>query len=529
VIAVGVPAASRPLRAARGPGLAAGRLLRLELRRSTMLWILPLLAVLLAVTELRNDLGQVPLWAVRSIAVQHQVELTGGIVAAVAAWTAGRDGRRQVTDLVVTTALPRWGRQLANWAAVTIWAMAFYAACVAVVFVATAGKATWGGPIWWLPGVGAAAVVAFSAVGFAFGAFFPGRFAAPLVAIGALFAPQIGVLALQRHQQWGRVTFARDSTVPGTGIFFPFHAGISIVQIMFLAGVAAVALGILALPAAAGGRRLRRAGAMIALAGLAAAGEGLALAGTARQTAQGIVIPALDHAPSDRLITYTPACDNTSAIPLCVHPAFRALLPALAAAVDPVLSQVAGLPGGPVRVRLSPATPQELDNFNMNVGVDSGGDISISGGPTISGRPPVLYLNPNVLPLVSGIDLTGELRLPVAATIIQTLIYAGHPVGQPRGKPVGQGAGSPGSKAVGSLAQRAIAAALLKVAGVPLIPPADAGARQPGNGVPGPAPGSPTYAAADRFAALPAATRHAWLAAHLAALRAGRVTLTEIP
>ena len=36
-------------------------------------------------------------------------------------------------------------------------------------------------------------------------------------------------------------------------------------------------------------------------------------------------------------------------------------------------------------------------------------------------------------------------------------------------------------------------------------------------------------AAAQRFAALPAATRHAWLAAHLAALRAGHLTLAQLP
>jgi hypothetical protein len=36
-------------------------------------------------------------------------------------------------------------------------------------------------------------------------------------------------------------------------------------------------------------------------------------------------------------------------------------------------------------------------------------------------------------------------------------------------------------------------------------------------------------AAVKRFVALPAATRHAWLGAHLAALRAGHVTLAEIP
>ena len=43
------------------------------------------------------------------------------------------------------------------------------------------------------------------------------------------------------------------------------------------------------------------------------------------------------------------------------------------------------------------------------------------------------------------------------------------------------------------------------------------------------APPGPVTAAAARFAALPAATRHAWLAANLAALKAGHITLARIP
>jgi hypothetical protein len=44
-----------------------------------------------------------------------------------------------------------------------------------------------------------------------------------------------------------------------------------------------------------------------------------------------------------------------------------------------------------------------------------------------------------------------------------------------------------------------------------------------------PQPGSPAAHAAKRFAALTPAARHAWLAAHLAALRAGRVSLAQLP
>jgi hypothetical protein len=49
---------------------------------------------------------------------------------------------------------------------------------------------------------------------------------------------------------------------------------------------------------------------------------------------------------------------------------------------------------------------------------------------------------------------------------------------------------------------------------------------------PGPQLGSatgPVFAAAGRLAALPVPARHAWLAAHLAALRAGRLTLRDLP
>ena len=43
------------------------------------------------------------------------------------------------------------------------------------------------------------------------------------------------------------------------------------------------------------------------------------------------------------------------------------------------------------------------------------------------------------------------------------------------------------------------------------------------------APGSPAYAAAQRFAALAPSARHAWLVQHLTALRAGRITLAQLP
>ena len=409
--AAGTPVPAQQLRAGRRSLPAPARLLRLELRRSTMLPAVPLLAALLAFTEMRNDFGQLPLWVLRSADTQYLIVPIGAIVAAVAAWSAGRDGRHHVTDLMVTTARPRWINQLVRWAAVTAWATLFYAACVALVFVVTARQASWRGPIWWLPGVGVAAIVAFSAVGYAFGALIAGRFVAPLVAIGAALAPQVGVIASHQHHPWGLVSPAKDATVPGTAIFFPFHAGLSIVQIVFLVGVALTALGVLALPAAAGGPWLRRAGAMVVLLGLSAAATGVALTDAARQEAAGVVVPALHDAGSDKLITYTPVCDNVAAVPVCLHPAYRAMLPAFVAALDPMTSQVAGLAGAPVRVQLGRAIPQEIsDGFRI-------------ANPTISGSPPVLYLSVySVLLVQTNTNFNNLLRLEVANTVIAAVI-----------------------------------------------------------------------------------------------------------
>jgi hypothetical protein len=242
------------------------------------------------------------------------------------------------------------------------------------------------------------------------------------------------------------------------------------------------------------------------VAGLAAAGTGFGLAGTSYATASGVVVPDLHNAASDRPIAYTPACSRGgSAVPVCLHPAFASYLPALSTALDPLLSEVAGLPGAPARVTQATGPGQSHVKF-----VDG----------TISGSPPVLYLNVSV-PIdtnsYSTADFTDPLQQEAALAIMQAVTGV---------DPAGGG----------SRAQQAVAAGLLNAAGVSLSYPG--GPPGPGEHHPGepsavgaaePAPGTPVYAAAQRFAALPAATRRAWLASHVAALRAGSVTLAQIP
>jgi hypothetical protein len=516
-------APARPAPRARRVRPAAGpaRLLRIELRRSPMLWLLPLLAAAFYVSTYRPAMGNPPFWNIRSGMIQsHAMLIFAPLLAGAGAWTGSRDGRRGLTDLVGVTAVPRWAGQLASWAAATIWAEALYLAGVAILYAVTARQGAWGGPLWWPVTVGAATVAASGAVGFAAGERMPGRFTAGLAALLVFLALVGGAFAFQDNARYAEIwplnvqgPFPSDSY----GIFYPYLPDLAIAQVMFLAGLAGAALGALGLPAGAGGRWLRGAAAAVTVAGLAAAGTATALAGTARVEAHGVVIPALHDAASDRPTPYVPVCGR-GAVPVCVQPAYRAYLPDLNAALGPLLGQLAGLPGAPVRVtQVAVTRVQSADESGIGF-----------GGPVIGGRPPVLYL-----PL-AGQTLPGEGNTAAAAFVSSLRAqYVPQIVNEFVGLPdqAGPGAYVNGISVVlsqGRLAQFAVAGALRLV--VKLSPPPTGGGLPPGaTAAPAGSVAVQQAAASRRFAALPAGVRHAWLAGHLAALRAGRITLSEIP
>jgi len=499
------------------------RLLRLELRRNPMPWTLPLLAVLFWVSTYRPAMSNPPLWNVRGSMLQAQTMLTfAPVLAGVAAWAGSREGRRGTTDLVTITGLPRWAGRLAAWAAVTFWAEVAYLAGVAVVYGITAHQATWGGPLWWPVAVGAATGAAACAVGFAAGSLAPSRFTAPLAAVTVFLALGAGAFALQHgaratySQIWPlnvQGAFPKDSF----GIFYPFPPDLSIAQLMFAGGLGAAALGAVGLPAVAGGRWLRAAAAAVTIAGLAAAGTAVGLAGTARLEAHGIVIPALHDAASDRPVRYTPVCSGAG-IPVCLQPAYRAYLPEVTTAVGPLLHELAGLPGAPTRVIQVAVT-------SVQEGPSNGIEF---GPPVISGTPPVLYL-----PL-SGLTLPGEGATPAgfAGAIQDNLLPMLNAFAGLRAEP-GSGV-TPRPSGSGATAQLAVAMALAQDAGlltrIPPGTPVAGTAGSVGQSAGSLPPAARAQAAvANRFAALPAATRHAWLLTHLAALRAGHITPAGIP
>jgi len=504
------PARPRAPHAASAAPLAAARLLRIELRRNAMPWILPLIAALFWFDSYRPSTSQPPLYLLRTfwnMGQGHTIIDFGPFVAGVAAWMGSRDGRRHTRDLVTAAARARYAAQLVTWAATAIWAVGAYLVFVGVMFAVYAHQGVAGEPPWWWVAVGATAVAAFSAAGFAVGAFFGSRFAAPLAAFAGFFAmAESSQTGFRDDSGWALIlpTNSNGNFQQDSGIFYHYLPDLPIARLMLFAGITVAALGLIGLPARAGSSWLRWTAAAVTVAGVAAAGTAVGLASTARLGPEGIVIPVLHDAASDQPIRYAPVCGRAAGVPVCLNPAYQRYLPEVTAALAPALREVSGLPGAPVRVSQVGAL---YDN----------GDGERGQAMTISGHPPVLSLPLGALGTLPGPD--GDHGRPGATKAFdQTLglMFARAFVG------AGNGAGTP--------AQQAVQAALMQGMGIPMAaqpsvlnlgPPSWAPASKSASGA--------VYAAARRLAALRPAARQAWLAAHLTALRSGQLALGQLP
>jgi hypothetical protein len=454
----------------------------------------------------------------------------GVFAAGLAAWAGSREGRRKTLDLVGTTPRAAWARQSVALAGTLCWVLLAFLAGVAVIYVQTALQATWGGPPLWPVFVGVACVTVVTVLGFAAGVFFPGRFTAPLAAIGVFLLFQVGfrqVLGMT-VKSGTYPLLSPDSGAPqiDVGTYYHVAPDVSIVQVMFMAGIAVALFGVLGL--AQGLRDLGLGGGSAALRGVLARGDGwlvravaaaliasgvaasavaYSLAGTARPdlVTGGWQIPAVHSAATDQAVPYAPDCTSGSGFQVCVHPAFGFYLHPVAAELDPVAAEIAGLPGAPVAAR---EAPSQVNGQEVTSGT--------------SGNPPVFVFTADHVGAYFG------------------LFFGFDPQGWPEGfqeglldafleapAPPGPSTGRNNGPAPLDAAQQAVEDVLL--AGVGSPPLGASAGHTASNGKLSEATLADIEVAAQRFGKLPASARHAWLATHLTALRAGSITLAQLP
>ena len=506
----------------------AAPVLRIEIRRSVVLWAVPLLLALFYFDSFRTAAGFPPVWTIRSsVITSNMIADFGPFAAGLAAWVASREGRRKTDDLLATTVRPAWARQASALGATLFWLLLVFLAGVAAIYIDTARQATWGGPPLWPVAVGVVEVATFAVIGFTAGALFPGRFTAPLAAIGTFLLTEIGFHASLQLVPGGS-TYALLSTATAVplgdaGVFYHVAPDLAITQVMFMGGITVALLGLLTLApffrvayrgllaaVSRTGRWLCVAGVALLAAGVAAAATAFALAGTAQLAVSGWAISALHDAASDQPIPYTPDCAGTS-FQVCVHPAFSGFLGGANAALQPVAAEIAGLPGAPVRAEQVPSAEA----------VRAAQGLRLAGLPTVglSGTPPVYrYTSDDGLAPFMGSPAGADSANWWAGFQQEflTAFIAG---------PLHAGPGPDASVLPPTAAQQAVITALMtKVGSQAQFGEDETNGRPTAGATP-----AQIDAVAQRFASLSPAARHAWLAAHLPALRAGTITLAQLP
>ncbi|MEV6851046.1 hypothetical protein [Actinoplanes sp. NPDC051411] len=495
-----------PATAHRSPALSYLRLLRIELRRSPMLLIAPLIAGLFWFDSYRPSTSQQPLFVLRTfwnMGQGHTIIDFGPIVAGMAAWIGARDGRRGTADLITTMTRSRWTARLAAHTAAAVWAAVMYVVAVGALFGVYAHQGVTGTPPWWWAGVGLAAVIAFTSFGYAVGALFPSQFAAPVAAFAGFLALMMSSqTSFRSYSGWALIlpTNSNGNFQLDSGTFYPYLRDLPVARILFFAGILVATLGLLGAAARSDGRRLRQVAAAITALGVALSGTAVGLAATGRLRPHGIVIPALHDAAQDRDLAYTPVCAPAGGAQVCLNPAYARFLTSVTAGLTPALAEVSGLPGAPARI-------------------DQVGALYNGSDAGLAGTPPVVHLDlrgvQGFVPGRTGLSsaptsaaqFNGLLQLRFARTFVGV---TGHPT------------------ALGTPAQQAVVAELLHGLGIPYADqPALLTLGEPGR-APTPATGQ-VYPAAQRLAALSAAGRTAWLSANLPALRAGTLTLEQLP
>jgi hypothetical protein len=474
-----------------------------------MAWVLPLALGLFWLTTFRKVLALPPLWNVRAAAMQTGLVVDFIVpVTGAAAWMGSREARRRTADMVATVTLPRSARLLTTWAAVTCWALAGWLICLGVGYAVTAAAADFGGPLWWPAAVSAACIPAFAALGLGAGVLLPSRFTPPAVAAGAFFAFALSTeLIAGSRSAWqvsplvsGPWDTGSDA---GVATFYPYLPDLATAQLVFLAGLTIAILAAMMTLPGSGRRLLRVAAGGLAAAGLLVSAAAVQLTATASLGPTGmLVIPALHDAAGDRPLRVSPVCSR-GAIPVCLNPAYASYLPAASAALGPLLAELRGLPGTPAEIRQGAAVYRQADG--------NGVGISLAEPQFSTHRLVFRFLLSGQLigPLESSSQIASQLWATAGPALAARMVAAG-----------------PGARP----AQNAVALAMLMATGEPVRP---AG---PGQWLAGPEqtlpelrPGSPGYSAAARFAALSPAVRHRWLLNHLGALRAGRITLAQVP
>ncbi len=304
-------------------------LLRIETRRSTGLLLFPVLVPAAWWIAYQDMPAGIALWEAASEALRPALGYLGPLAAGLAAWVAGRERWRWIDELLATTPRPARVRDLAAWAGVTLWVVLSYTVAAAGVLALTAYRATWGSPDLPTLAIGLLALLAYSAVGYAYGSYIRSKLMVPLLP-ALLFV--LTALNMSSEESGIRNLKPVDSYYPDP--FYGPDPGLVAYSALWFGGIAVAALALVA---------LRRRNSPLAWGSLTVS---LVAAGLSASALLGMD-PEL--ARQAQAVAYEPVC-REGRIEVCVHPAYAVVLPRVAEAADKLAAPLEGIAGAPTRL-----------------------------------------------------------------------------------------------------------------------------------------------------------------------------------
>lgn len=329
--------------------MAWSRLFLIEMRRSPA--IFTALAIAAVTAWLIWD--QLPVGVVRWREVSdfssHAMLPASGIAAAIAAFLAGRDQRLRLEDQLAQTSLGTPRRDVVAMFAAVAWCLIGYLVIVAGFFLYAAREATWGGPAWALVGLTAVTIVLGISLGWLVGVIFRNRFS-PLIAfvlmigLNAAYSLTADLRRTPIQQIDGGTSFSiHESRIR---VLSPYELldlhDLGFIMIPAFAWILGISV---LLASAAWWYRHRRIASLVSLS-VAAMVSGVSAADLlANDPHTG---PA--HWRTARAYV-EPVCETRlqGAISVCLHPEDTVLLDDVAGTVERLMSPLAGIPGVPVR------------------------------------------------------------------------------------------------------------------------------------------------------------------------------------
>ena len=464
--------------------------IELPLRATLALWWLavkrsggPLLLVAVAACMgwLLWD-GRLPgvvLWVRNVQRMAFSVAIVGPLVTAFACWAAGQNRRRGLNDLLDSTSLPGAYATAAATAGVIFWGLGVFLGCAGVVMLWTATRATWGGPDLRLIAVASGAIVVCALIGALAGRLSANRVLPALMALGGvtfIVAPM--GLGYQSIEMLSPLAVIYELTKVW---FYKVDDALVGAHLRWLAALGAtLAVAVVFWPVRDWLPR-----------GLIAVGATLTVI-----TATPLVgWQAPQFTPgAQALLTYAPTCVTTT-VTVCVHPAYESLLDEAAPLVEEFVQPIAGLEGVPTRFEQRVGLVASESGYGERFPLDDGASLFFQIPHTLATEL-VVWPQPG-LPVGSG-----DAQYVVADWLVQR-VSVGHPGSAPLGM-------------------------------FDLTPAVNRMYICDENGC---TPDATLYqtqrqefdAAMARFAALDPVARRAWLEANWTELRAGRLSVEDLP